>query len=360
MASELNDVQTPGLEQSDEVPEFDPQLTTSVSPALETVPATEAAPETLAVVTAASAPRTTQSRWRSMLPTMTPWLAVGLILVVGFILFGILGPFFVGDPNVVRDEGMTPPSADHWLGTTQTGQDVLAQLAYATRGSLIIGFLVGILATALSALFGILGTYLGGIADEAFSLFSNVFLVIPGLPLVIVISGFVPRESRGLWTIAVVLAITSWAASARVLRAQTLSLRNRDYVAASKVAGERAWRVITVEILPNLLPVLASQFVFAVIAAILGEAGLSFLGLGASNSSTLGTMLFYAQNGFALQMGAWWWFIPPGLVIALFGMGLSLINFSIDEIINPKLKTSRLYRRRAKSASRLEQRKASA
>ncbi|MET1017953.1 MAG: ABC transporter permease, partial [Leifsonia flava] len=176
-------------------------------------------------------------------------------------------------------------------------------------------------------------------------------------PLVIVISGFVPPESRGLWTIAVVLAITSWAGSARVLRAQTLSIRSRDYVSASRVAGERAWRVISVEILPNLLPVLASQFVFAIIAAILGEAGLSFLGLGASNSSTLGTMLFYAQNGFALPLGAWWWFGPPGLVIALFGMGLSLVNFSIDEIINPKLKNVRQHKKRAKLAARVARRK---
>jgi peptide/nickel transport system permease protein len=217
-----------------------------------------------------------------------------------------------------------------------------------------IGLLVGVLATALSCFFGIYGAYRGGAAAEGFSLFSNVMLVIPGLPLVIVISGFVPRESRGLWTIGVVLAITSWAASARVLHAQTLSVRSRDYVAASKVSGEKPWRVIVVEILPNLLPVIASQFVFAVIAAILGEAGLSFIGLGASNSATLGTMLFYAQNGFALSLGAWWWFAPPGLMIALFGTGLSLINFSIDEIINPKLKNLRQHRRRARRAARLE------
>ena len=293
-----------------------------------------------------------RSAWRLMLPTMTPWLAAGLSLVGLIALFGIVGPFFVQDPTAIRDIGLTGPSAQHWLGTTQTGQDVFAQLAHATRGSLQIGFLVGILATVLSAVFGIYGAYLGGIADEAFSLFSNVFLVIPGLPLVIVISGFVPREQRGLWTIGVVLAITGWAASSRVLRAQTLSIRNRDYVAASRVAGERPWRVIAVEILPNLLPVLASQFVFAVIAAILGEAGLSFLGLGASNASTLGTMLFYAQNGFALPLGAWWWFVPPGLIIALFGTGLSLVNFSIDEIIDPKLKNARLHRRRTRLARR--------
>lgn len=292
--------------------------------------------------------------WRLMLPTPTPWLITGLVLIGSIIIFGTFGPLLVGDPAAISNVGLSGPSADHWLGTTQTGQDVLAQLAHATRGSLQIGFLVGVLATVLSAFFGIYGAYIGGFADEVFSLLSNVFLVIPGLPLVIVISGFVPRESRGLWTIAVVLALTSWAASARVLRAQTLSVRNRDYVAASKVSGERPWRVIAVEILPNLLPVLASQFVFAVIAAILGEAGLSFLGLGASSSSTLGTMLFYAQNGFALPLGAWWWFLPPGLMIALFGMGLSLINFSIDEIINPKLKNARLVRKRARQAARTQ------
>lgn len=135
------------------------------------------------------------------------------------------------------------------------------------------------------------------------------------------------------------LAITSWAGSARVLRGYTLSLRNRDYVLAARVAGEKRWRILAVEILPNLIPLLASQVVLAIIAAILGEAGLSFLGLGASGSFTWGTMLFYAQNGLALRLGAWWWFVPPGLLLAIFGAALSLINFSIDEIINPKLRS---------------------
>ncbi|WP_323379930.1 dipeptide/oligopeptide/nickel ABC transporter permease/ATP-binding protein, partial [Streptomyces alkaliphilus] len=284
-------------------------------------------------------PRRASGGWRSLLPTPSPKLVIGFLLVLAIALFGFVGPLFLGDPDAIDSRGMTPPDGENLLGTTRTGQDVLAQLARATAGSLQIGLLVGVMATLLSALFGIIGGYLGGFVDEGFSLLSNVMLVIPGLPLVIVIAGFVPANRRGAWTIAVVLAITGWAASARVLRAQTLSLRNRDYVAAARVAGERPWRIVSVEILPNLLPLLASQFVFAVLAAILAEAGLSFLGLGASNSSTLGTMLFYAQNGFALQWGAWWWFVPPGLVIALFGCGLALINFSIDEIINPRLRT---------------------
>ncbi|MDT7783603.1 MAG: peptide/nickel transport system ATP-binding protein [Pseudonocardiales bacterium] len=270
--------------------------------------------------------------------TWSPRLGAGLGLAVAIILFGLVGPLLTGDPATIRDIGLTPPGGEHLLGTTQTGQDVLAQLAHATRGSLWIGLLVGVMATVLSGVFGIFGAYAGGVVDEAFSLFSNVMLVIPGLPLVIVIAGFVPPDQRGTGTISLVLAVTGWAAAARVLRAQTLSLRNRDYVAAARVSGERTWRVICVEILPNLLPILASQFVFAVVLAILSEAGLSFLGLGAANSSTLGTMLYYAQNGFALQREAWWWFVPPGLIIALFGGALALVNFSIDEIINPRLR----------------------
>ncbi|MFD1829387.1 dipeptide/oligopeptide/nickel ABC transporter permease/ATP-binding protein [Streptomyces desertarenae] len=321
---------------------------TNINPPAEAV---DSAPPDTPAGTTGTGPvprRAGSSGWRSLMPRWSPKLGIGLGLVVSLALFGVLGPLLVGDPATVRDIGMTPPSGEFWLGTTQTGQDVLAQLAHSTRGSLQIGLLVGILATVLSAVFGVIGGYVGGAVDEGFSLLSNVMLVIPGLPLVIVIAGFVPVEQRGWWTIAVVLAITGWAASARVLRAQTLSLRNRDYVAAAKVAGEKPWRIVSVEILPNLLPLMASQFVFAVILAILSEAGLSFLGLGASNSSTLGKMLFYAQNGFALQYEAWWWFGPPGLVIALFGCGLSLINFSIDEIINPKLRTAPAATRRTR------------
>lgn len=273
---------------------------------------------------------------RRSLPPLTPKLAVGLALVLAITLFGMLGPLLVGSPSAVNNVGLSGPSAEFPLGTTQTGQDVLAQLAYATRGSLVIGLVVGVLAVVLSAFFGIVGAYIGGFIDESFSLFSNVMLVIPGLPLVIIISSYVPDKS--LMLIAIVLAVTSWAGAARVLRGFTLSVRNRDYVAAARVSGEKSWRILLVEILPNLMPLLASQAVFAIIFAILGEAGLSFLGLGATGDYTWGTMLYYAQNGLALRLGAWWWFVPPGLLIALFGAALSLINFSIDEIINPKLR----------------------
>lgn len=267
---------------------------------------------------------------------------VGFAVVAVIFLFGIVGPFLVQDPLAINNIGMAPPSADHLLGTTQTGQDVFAQLAYATRGSLIIGVLVGAMALFLAFLFGVLGGYAGGWLDEAFSLFTNVVLILPGLPLMIVIGSYVPQ--KGILLISVVLAITSWAANARVLRAQTLSLRNRDYVLAARVAGENPVRIIAVEILPNLLPVMSSSFVFAMIWAILGEAGLAFIGLGVVGTQTWGSMLAYAQNGQALTLGGWWWFAPPGAMIALLGMGLALINFAIDEVINPRLRTQHLHR----------------
>ncbi|GAA2524524.1 ABC transporter permease [Winogradskya humida] len=287
---------------------------------------------------------------------MTAKLAAGLLIGGFVVLFGLLGPLVVQDPSRVDDIGLTGPGSGHWLGTTQTGQDVLAQLAYATRGSLTVGAIVGVLTLLLSAFFGIVGAYAGGWVDEAFSLFTNVMLVIPGLPLVIVISSYVPDKS--LLLVSLVLSLTGWAGSARVLRGYTLSLRNRDYVLASRVAGERRWRILGVEILPNLIPLLASQVVFAVIFAILGEAGLSYLGLGASGSFTWGTMLYYAQNGLALRLGAWWWFIPPGLLLALFGAALSLVNFSIDEIINPKLRNQTRAARRGWRMSRAQLEKA--
>ncbi|GAA4191199.1 hypothetical protein GCM10022288_21640 [Gryllotalpicola kribbensis] len=289
----------------------------------------------------AVAPSAKRSSLAALLPTMSPKLIVGLVIGAVIVLWAIVGPLVVGDPDAISTLAFAHPGTrGHLLGTTQTGQDVWSQIAWGTRGSLIIGFSVGVMATVLSALFGVLGAYIGGAVDEGFALFTNVVLVIPGLPLVIVIGNYVPQNSRGLFLVAVVLAITSWAGSARVLRAVTLSLRNRDYVSASRVSGERTWRILVVEILPNLIPVMASQFVFAIIFAILGEAGLSFLGLGASGTFTLGTILFQANQALALTQGAWWWFIPPGLVIALFGCALSLINFSIDEIINPKLRNS--------------------
>lgn len=274
--------------------------------------------------------------WRYL--RRTPKFAVGLSLLVAISLFAIIAPIFSQDPTYYRNPSYGPPSAEHWLGTTKIGNDVFAQLAHGSLGSLTIGVFVALIAVALSIFFGVVSGYMGGWVDEFLSLFTNIMLVIPGIPLVIVLAAYVP--GRNLWVIILVLSVTSWAGSAIVLRSQARSLRNRDYVAAARVAGERPFRIITVEILPNLLPLAAAQFLFAMIFAILGEAGLSFLGLGPSGSITWGTILNQAQSGAALSKNAYWWFLPPGILIALVGGALSLINFSIDEVINPKLRAA--------------------
>ncbi|OJX75661.1 ABC transporter permease [Leifsonia sp. 71-9] len=268
---------------------------------------------------------------------------VGLAVCVFFAVVAIVAPFLVPNPNQSSPAGLQPPSAAHWFGTTNIGQDVFGQVVAGTSGSVVIGVVAGAITVVLSMIFGVGGAFLGGFWDNASSLVSNVFLVIPGLPLLIIVTDYV--ESRDIVVIAVVIALVSWAGAARVLRAQTLSVRSRDYVDAARVASESNWRIMLREILPNLMPIIASQFVFGALGAILAEAGLSFLGLGAPGGKSWGSILFFAQNAQAITLGAWWWFVPPGLCIAILGAALGLINFSIDERINPRLRTAAIAKR---------------
>ncbi len=270
-------------------------------------------------------------------------LQLGTGIVVFFILLAVIGPLFAGNPDAFSRAEWQPPSPAHWLGTTQLGQDVLAQVVHGTGPTLEIGAGAGLLATVISVIIGIGGAYAGGLVDEALSLLSNVVLVIPALPLIIVIASFV--HATGIWPMVAVIAFVSWAASARVLRAQTLSVRSREYVLAARASGDGAWRIILFEILPNELPIIVSQFIFSMIFAILTQAGLAFLGLASPNQLTWGTILYFAQNDGAMSSGAWWWFVPPGLCIAVLGMGLALINFSLDEILNPRLRVYKPRRR---------------
>jgi peptide/nickel transport system permease protein len=295
---------------------------------------------------------------KHLLPRWSGKLIWGLV-IVGFITaLGLIGPLISQNPRDSDNPSLQPPSMEHWLGTTKLGYDVFAQLVYGTRESLYVGIVAGTVALFLAILFGILAGYFGGVLDEFLMLFTNIMLVIPGLPLVMVIAAYVQNTpgmgplARTAFMVAIVLGITSWAGSAVVLRAQARSLRTREYVAAARVSGEKPMRVIFVEILPNLVPLIAAQFIFGIIFAVLGEAGLSYLGLGPTGSITLGTMLNDAQTGQAVGSGAWWWFVPPGLVIAMLGAGLSLINFAIDEVVDPKLRLAPQAARRQRRATK--------
>lgn len=263
----------------------------------------------------------------------------GLVILAIFTVLAVIGSWIAPyDPSKLSADAMSPPSAHHWLGTTNLGQDILSQILVGTRGVMIVGLAAGIIATALAVIIGVTAGFIGGVGDEVLSAVSNIFLVIPALPLIIIIAGQLP--SSGEITVAFVISITAWAWGSRILRAQTLSLRRRDFVEAARANGESLWRIVMYEILPNLTAIIASSFVGTVTFAILSEITLAFIGVTSISAWNWGTILFWAQSNQALARGAWWWFVPAGFCIALLGMALSLINFGIDEFVNPRLRNT--------------------
>jgi peptide/nickel transport system permease protein len=265
--------------------------------------------------------------------------ATGLIVLGLYVLFAIIGPWVAPyDPSARSNDLVQGPSAAHWFGTTHLGQDIFSQILVGTRSVMFVGFVAGFIATTLSVLIGVTAGYIGGKTDDSLSVLTNVILVIPAIPLMIIITSVLNNASDML--IALVIGLTSWSWNARVLRAQTLSLRRRDYVEASRATGEKTGRIIVFELLPNLTAVIASGFVGTVIFAVLAEITLAFIGITSNNGWNWGTILFWAQGQQALGQGAWWWFVPAGLAIAFLGTSLSLINFGIDEFVSPRLRSA--------------------
>jgi peptide/nickel transport system permease protein len=294
-------------------------------------------------------PATTAERRKTGLRLSLPgWLrsilrnrkaTIGLCLLLFFVLVAIFAPVIAPTQNPARMVGRPhdPPSAQHILGTTRQGQDVFTQLVHGTRVTLLVGFMTGTVIVIIAVTVGITAGYLGGWVDDLLSLMTNIVLILPALPLVIVIAGWLDRS--GPVTIVLVLSAISWAWGARVLRSQTLTLRNSDFVFSARVIGEPTWRVVFSEIFPNMISLVVSSWIGAVLFVVLTAAALDFIGLGNPNEITWGTMLYWAQNNAALLTRAWWTFIPPGICIALLGFSLTLINYGIDEITNPRLRS---------------------
>jgi peptide/nickel transport system permease protein len=283
--------------------------------------------------------RTLASVWRN-LPLKAK---IGVWLFGLFLLAAIIGPQVAPyDPSYANPDPallQAHPSAQHLLGTTQTGQDVLSQLLVGIRMTMELALLVGVIATVLSVLVGVTSAFLGGVWDELLSLLSNVFLVIPALPLLILLLGYL--SGKGQLPTIVVLSFLGWPWGARVIRAQTLMIRNRDFIAAARESGEKSWRIIALDIIPNEVSLIAASFVNTVLYAIGASVALAFVGLTDLNTWSLGTILYWAQSQQALQLGAWWWFAPPGLAVALIGTSLVLLNTGIDELGSPRLRASR-------------------
>lgn len=279
--------------------------------------------------------RTVRTVWDAL--TVNRKVASGTAIVGAFLLIAIFGPLFLhGDPNQITHDGNLNPSVHHWLGTTSLGQDIFGQLILGTQTSVLWGFFSAILVTLLSVVIGLVGGYFSGVIDEILSFITNVFLVLPGIPLMLVIASYVPASAL---TVALVVTVTSWAWGARVLRAQTLSLRSREFVNAARSNGETTVRILFYEIFPNQISLVAANFVSTMIQVVLAFATLQFLGLGDTTQASWGSMLYWAQSAGALLGGRWWWFIPPGACIAVLGAGLSLINFGIDEVADPRLRS---------------------
>ncbi len=274
-----------------------------------------------------------------------PKAIAGLTIFVLLALLGLLAPVVAPyNPNAGIFTPLQPPSYHHWLGTTSTGQDVLSQFVWGTRNSMAIGLAASLMSTALAVVIGMYPAYRGGWLDDVMTSFTNMFLVIPGLPLMIVVAAYV--RATGPVVITLVIALTSWAARARVLRAQTMTLATRDFVVAARLSGASHWKILSGEILPNMLSLFVASMMYGTLGAVLAEAGLEFLGLGNVNSVTWGTMLYWANSQGALLNGAWWWFVPGGVGIALLGTSLALMNFAMDMVSNPRLQGQRKAKKR--------------
>jgi peptide/nickel transport system permease protein len=272
---------------------------------------------------------------------------VGAIMLAVFILLALFpGVIAHDDPAATIYPRSLGPSSAHLLGTTALGQDIFAQTVYGTRQVLIIAIGVGLLATLIAVLIGVAAAYLGGLWDGSLSLLTDVLLVIPLFPLLIVIATYV--QNAGTLVLLLVLTLTGWSYTARQLRAQALSLRNRDFLSAARVRGERRMYIVLVEIIPTMTSLLVASFLTNALYAVLFGSSLQFIGLGDPNSISWGTMLYWAENNEALQTGQYLWAIAPGVCIAALGTAFALLNYAFDEIGNPAL---RPLRRRAKRAN---------
>jgi peptide/nickel transport system permease protein len=264
-------------------------------------------------------------------------IAAGILVVL--LALAVVGPILrPGDPNALVGPLAAPPSADWWFGTTTFGQDVFAQFVAGLGATFLIGLAGGGLAAVIGVVVGFVAGYRGGVVDEILSMVTNVVLVIPTLALLLVVTAYL--QARGLLVEAAFIGLTSWPWAARAIRAQTFSLRTREFVDLARISGVASPRVIFGEIAPNMSSYLFLTFVLLFGGSILIAASLDFIGLGPTDGTSLGLMMYNAVAWSALQLGLWWWFVPPGLAITATVGALYVMNVGLDEIFNPRLRES--------------------
>ncbi|MFJ6855396.1 ABC transporter permease [Streptomyces sp. NPDC091271] len=269
-----------------------------------------------------------------------PKLIIGVSLVVILLAIGVVGPMLLdnGNPNEYVGPQASAPDGTYWMGTTTFGQDVYAQFVHGLRATFLVGVVGGAIAAVIAMVVGFLAGYRGGVTDEILNMVTNVVLVIPALAVLLIINAYMGVRSvavQGLF-----IGLTSWPWAARAIRAQTFSLRTREFVDLARLSGSGTWRIVFREIAPNMSSYLFMMFILLFGGSILIASSLDFIGLGPTEGVSLGLMLQSAQQWSALQLGMWWWFIPPGAGITAIVGALYVANVGLDEVFNPKLRES--------------------
>lgn len=268
-------------------------------------------------------------------------LAGGVLLILGIVLFAVLGTILIDSERTEVGATTLPrlrPSSEWWLGSDQFARDVFAYVAYGTLGTLFIGAIAGVVGIGIGTVLGFIGGYFGGRIDTVIVILSDSLITVPSLMILIVVGAYV--DTLSVEQLGIFIGLVSWMGATRVIRAQVLTLKNRTYVEVSKFNGQRDLEIVFAELIPNLAPFIAAAFVGAVAGAILLSIGLSALGLGPQNEPSLGLMADWFIRYGAVPQGLWWWFGPPIVVIAIFVVGLFMVTAGLDQIANPRLRTS--------------------
>jgi peptide/nickel transport system permease protein len=265
-------------------------------------------------------------------------LVIGTAIILIFLILALAGPKLTKNQpfEYANPLGPQPPSKEYWFGTTFFGQDVFSQFVHGLKATFLVGALGGGIGTLLGMLIGFTAGYRGGIVDEILNSLTNIVLVIPTLAVLLIIAAYL--EVRSVFTECIFIGLTAWPWAARAIRAQTFSLRSREFIDLARLSGMKSSQIIFSEIAPNMMSYLLLVFILQFGGAILVAATLDFIGLGPTNAISLGLMMQYSVLWGALQLGTWWWFIPPGLAITMIVGALYSMNVGLDEIFNPKLR----------------------
>lgn len=281
---------------------------------------------------------TMPGRLRSFTGQFSPRFWVALTFTLAVLVFAFVGPYLssISDPKKIVGGLYEEPSAEAWLGTDNFGRDVFTQLLHGTRTSIIIGVVAGSIAVGIGVVIGLAAGYFGGMIEEALMGITNVVITIPSIVVLILLS--IALDSRSIYSIAFIIGVTSWPWTARAVRAQASSVRTREHVDLARLNGASSLSLMFWEVLPYMLSYIVMAFVLQLTSGILQEAALSMLGLGPSGSVSLGIMLHWALLWESVRTGAWWAFVPPTLFLTLIAFTLLLLQSSLDEVFNPRLR----------------------